>query len=66
MIKSARQRGLQTLRVITGKGLHSYGKAVLPEVVEEKVVELKKQNLILTFRWEKGSKRKSGALIVYL
>jgi DNA-nicking Smr family endonuclease len=63
---SARRRGLRTVRVIVGKGLHSRGRPVLPDVVEQVVVELKRQRQILSFVWEKQAKRRSGALIVYL
>lgn len=60
-------RGLMTIRLITGKGVHSQGKAVLPDVVENTVVMLKrKKRWILGYQWEKKDKRKSGALVVYL
>lgn len=57
---------IQTVRVIVGKGLHSQGKAVLPDVVERKLAELKRKEWVLTYKWEKKDKRKSGSLIVYL
>jgi DNA-nicking Smr family endonuclease len=63
---SARQNDIRTVRIIVGKGLHSEGKAVLPDVVEKKIIELKRKKWVLTFKWEKKDKRKSGALIVYL
>ncbi|NIM16904.1 MAG: hypothetical protein GTO45_33410 [Candidatus Aminicenantes bacterium] len=65
-LRSARQNDILTVRIIVGKGLHSEGKAVLPDVVEKKIIELKGKKWILTFKWEKKDKRKSGALIVYL
>ncbi len=65
-IGAARHRGLLTLRVITGKGLHSQGPAVLPDVVEQLLRELKEEGEVFTFRWEKKEKQKSGAVIVYL
>jgi DNA-nicking Smr family endonuclease len=65
ILSSARQ-GLQTLRIIVGKGLHSAGKPVLPDVVERTVVELKRAQRVLFFCWEKRAKHKSGSLIVYL
>lgn len=65
-IRSARADGLFTLRIIVGKGLHSQGGAVLPDVIEDLTLALKRQDLVLTYRWEKGIKRKSGSLIVYL
>lgn len=57
---------LRTVRIITGKGLHSEGPAVLPDVVETKLKELKAENRILAFVWEKKAKHRSGAVIVYL
>ncbi|MBF0449894.1 MAG: Smr/MutS family protein [Candidatus Magnetomorum sp.] len=65
-IRNARYNGIRTLRIIVGKGLHSQGKAVLPDVAERKVAELKKEDLVMTFQWEKDSKLKSGSMIVYL
>lgn len=65
-IGNARRRGIRTVRVIVGKGLHSSGKAVLPGVVENKIIQLKRRQWVLSFKWENKDKRKSGALIVYL
>ncbi len=65
-IRKARNKGIHTLRLITGKGLHSQGKAVLPDVVERKLIELKQKKWVLGYKWEKKDKRKSGAVIVYL
>jgi DNA-nicking Smr family endonuclease len=65
-IQTARGRGLLTLRIITGRGLHSNGPAVLPGVAESKLLELKERGLVLAYRWEKEKKDRSGAIIVYL
>jgi DNA-nicking Smr family endonuclease len=65
-IRKARQKGKRTLLIIVGKGLHSDGKAVLPDIVENKIVLLKQKNWVMTYAWEKKIRRKSGALIVYL
>ena len=66
-IKEANQRSLKTVRIITGKGLHSPGgKAVLPDAIEQLVVILKKEGVVASFAWEKKVKSKSGALLVYL
>ncbi len=65
-IRTARADGLFTLRIIVGKGLHSQGGAVLPDVIEDLTVALKRQDVVLSYRWEKRIKRKSGSLIVYL
>ena len=65
-IAAARQKGLQTIRIITGKGLHSDGPEVLPDVVEQVLLDLKREGGIFAFRWEKKEKQRSGAVIVYL
>ena len=65
-VRNSRLRRIRTVRVIVGKGLHSNGKAVLPDVVETKIIQLKQNRLVLSYKWEKKDKHKSGALIVYL
>ena len=65
-IRTTASLRLRTVRIITGKGLHSDGPAVLPDVVETKLKELKAENRIFDFAWEKKEKHKSGAVIVYL
>jgi DNA-nicking Smr family endonuclease len=65
-VHGALHAGLATVRIIVGRGLHSPGRAVLPDAVAEKLAELKGRGKVLTFQWEKHKKSKSGALIVYL
>lgn len=65
-IADAGRRGVKTLRIITGKGLHSEAGAVLRDVVEQTLVTLKRSGSVLTFVWEKRAKQRSGAVIVYL
>ena len=66
-IEDARHRGIRTLRIITGKGLHSPGGvAVLPDIIEQQLTLLKKDKVIVSFGWERKVKSKSGALHVYL
>jgi DNA-nicking Smr family endonuclease len=65
-IRDAYQREIFTLRLIVGKGLHSENGPVLPDVVEDKLIELKQQRIVLAYQWEKKSKAKSGAVIVHL
>jgi DNA-nicking Smr family endonuclease len=57
---------LRTVRIITGKGLHSPGGAVLRDVVEGELRLLKKKGAIVAFRWEKKEKLRSGSVVVYL
>jgi DNA-nicking Smr family endonuclease len=65
-IRAAHADGLFTLRIIVGKGLHSESGAVLPDVVEDRLIRLKRDGLVLAYRWEKGVKRKSGAVLVFI
>jgi DNA-nicking Smr family endonuclease len=65
-IETATVRGIDAVRIIVGKGLHSQGAAVLPDAVEEKIVALKRAGRVATFTWEKKRKRSSGSLLIYL
>ncbi|WP_373500115.1 Smr/MutS family protein [Desulfococcus sp.] len=65
-VERSRYRGKRTLLIIVGKGLHSEGKAILPDVVEAELVRLRQEGKVLTHRWERGAKRKSGAIVAYL
>ncbi|MCX8044180.1 MAG: Smr/MutS family protein [Desulfobacterota bacterium] len=65
-IIDAVNRGLKTVRIVTGKGLHSQRGAVLRDIVEQGLVELKRTGRILTFIWERQAKTRSGAVVVYL
>ncbi|MDM8555446.1 Smr/MutS family protein [Desulfococcaceae bacterium HSG7] len=65
-IYNASYKGLKTVRIIVGKGIHSAGKAVLPDVIETKIIALKREQVVLSYGWEKRQKHKSGAMIVYL
>ena len=60
--RSIHQR-IRTVRVITGKGLHSkHMKSVLPELTERKLAEFRQAKKVLAFRAEKSG----GAFLVYL
>ena len=65
-ISSAHVQGFFTLRIIVGKGLHSEDGPVLPHVVEDLLKEMKKDNIVLSYKWEGGKRSKFGALLVYL
>ncbi len=60
------RNGFFTLNIIVGKGLHSEAGAVLPDVVEEILIRLKKEKVVLWFEWDRHKKSSSGAVIVYL
>jgi DNA-nicking Smr family endonuclease len=66
-IENSHHNRLRTVRIITGKGTHSQGGAsVLRGITEEKIAELKRQGLVLSFKWEQGRMARSGSMIVYL
>jgi DNA-nicking Smr family endonuclease len=65
-IHSCKQQGFFTVRLIVGKGLHSDLGPVLPDVVEDVLREMKGQDLVIWYEWDKKKKSKSGAAIVYL
>jgi len=66
-IEHSRHKGLKTVRIITGKGIHSEeGRSVLRGIAEDKIVELKNEGLVLSYKWEQGKMARSGAMIVYL
>lgn len=60
------RNGFFTLRVVVGRGLHSESGAVLPHVVEDLLVRLKRDGVVLWFEWDRRIKAHSGSLIVYL
>lgn len=54
---------VRTVRVVTGKGLHSkYMKSVLPELTEKKLSQLKRDRKVFAFKKEKVG----GSYVVYL
>jgi len=65
-ISSAHAQVFFTLRIIVGKGLHSEGGPVLPHVVEDLIKEMKKENIVLSYKWEGVKKSKFGSVLVYL
>jgi DNA-nicking Smr family endonuclease len=65
-VRTAFKKGLRTIRVITGKGLHSEGEAVLPGVVEGGLRSLKREKMVLACRWEGRCRMRSGSVLIYL
>lgn len=65
-IHNCKRQGFFTLRIIVGKGLHSDLGPVLPDIVGDVLQEMKKQDLVIFYEWDKRKKSKSGAVIVYL
>lgn len=54
---------VRTVRIVTGKGLHSkHMKSVLPELTEKKLAEFRQAGKILAFKREKAG----GSYVVYL
>lgn len=65
-ITTAKRQGFFTLRIIVGKGMHSEEGPVLPHVIVDLLKSFKKDNIVLSYEWERGKKNKSGVIIVYL
>lgn len=65
-LRNAYRNGTYTVRVIVGKGLHSQDGPVLPDIVEKRVLQLKKEEIVFAYEWEKKKKSKSGSLTVFL
>ncbi len=66
-IETSFKRGLKVVRIITGRGVHSdTGKAVLPTVTKNKLIELKEKNLIVSYKWDNYHNTRGGSVIVYL
>ncbi|WP_187149267.1 Smr/MutS family protein [Desulforapulum autotrophicum] len=65
-VRTAWRAGEFTVSIVVGKGLHSEFGAVLPDVVEDLLVRLKKEGIVLWFEWDRKFKSRSGAVIVYL
>ncbi len=65
-VRNSWQAGDFTVRIVVGKGLHSEFGAVLPDVVEDLLVKLKKEGVVLSFEWDRKLKSRSGSVIVYL
>lgn len=56
----------QTVLIITGKGLHSEGPAVLPLVVDGCLEELRLAGRILHYSWGVKGRDRGGAVTVFL
>jgi DNA-nicking Smr family endonuclease len=65
-ISTCKHQGYFSLRLIVGRGLHSDLGPVLPDVIEDLVKVLEKQNIVLSHKWDQQKKSKSGSLIVYI
>lgn len=66
-IRASKGNGLRTIQIITGKGLHSEnGKAKIRDAIRDRVIELKRQNIVHSFKWDQRREKSSGAIIVYL
>lgn len=62
-ISSSLLQNLRTVRIITGKGLHSAGqKSVLPQLTEQKLSDFRKKGMVVSFKKEKNG----GSFVIYL
>jgi DNA-nicking Smr family endonuclease len=65
-LTTCKQQGYFTIRIIVGKGTHSDLGPVLPDTIEDLLAQLKAQDIVLGFAWERKKKSRSGSVIVYL
>lgn len=65
-LTACKNQGYFTVRIIVGKGLHSDLGPVLPDTIEDLLTQLKAQDIVLGFAWERKKKSRSGSVIVYL
>lgn len=65
-LRSCWRNGLFTVQIIVGRGIHSPYGAVLPDVIEDLLIRLKRDGLLLWFEWDRRTKSQSGAAIAYL
>lgn len=62
-IENMKLQRIQTVKIITGRGWHSKDfKAVLPQLTEQLLAQLKKEGFIYQFKKEKTG----GAFLVYI
>ncbi|MCW7753595.1 Smr/MutS family protein [Desulfobotulus sp. H1] len=65
-LQQAKEDGLFTVRIITGRGRNSQGPAVLPDIVDQKIREMAKTGLILSWQWGNDSREPGGSVLVYI
>lgn len=65
-LRNCWRNGLFTVQIIVGRGIHSPYGAVLPDVVEDVLIRLKREGILLWFEWDRRTKSQSGSAIVYL
>ena len=65
-LTACKHQGYFTVRIIVGRGLHSDLGPVLPDTIEDLLAQLKQQDIVLGFNWERKKKSRFGAVIVYL
>lgn len=55
-LATCQQQGYFTVRIIVGKGLHSDPGPVLPDTIEDLLLDLKARDIVLGFSWERKKK----------
>ncbi|TYT73948.1 Smr/MutS family protein [Desulfobotulus mexicanus] len=65
-LQQAKEKGTFTVRIIPGRGLHSDGPAVLPDIVDQKIREMEEEGLVLYWKWENEKKVPGGSVLVYI
>ncbi|MDY0161966.1 Smr/MutS family protein [Desulfobotulus sp.] len=66
-LEEAQRQGFFTVRIIVGRGLHSQGPAVLPDIVDQKLREMEGAGTLLAWKWEHETDGgPSGSVHVFL
>jgi DNA-nicking Smr family endonuclease len=65
-VRDAYEQGLERVRIVTGKGLHSAGRPVVRPQVERTLRSLESEGLVASYRPEKVQRGGDGALFVRL
>ncbi len=66
-MRMSKGNGLRTIQIITGKGIHSEGgEAKIRNAIRDRVIELRRQNIVHSYKWDQRREQSSGAIIVYL
>lgn len=65
-ISESKLHGIKTVKIITGKGIHSKTAPIIPEFSWDILVKLKRENKITYMKWDKKNNPLSGSIIVFI
>lgn len=63
-VRDMKARGILKLRIITGKGKHSEVAPVIPDAINDLLLQLKKSGIISRIDWENKTVKNSGIVDV--